>query len=630
MPSRSPSVWARFAVAAISIVVATGARWLLSRVFSDAYPFAPIFLAVVFSAWYGGFGPAIFAAVLGIGTTWLLPDTRPGSGHAFLGLLFYVVFSLGIASLGGLMARARQRIAGQIDELTRQREQLAATLSSIGDAVIVTDAAGQITSLNPIAESLTRWTAAEAVGRPLEEVFQIINEETRAAAESPVSRVLERGTICGPANHAVLIAKDGSERSIDDSAAPIKGSSGQMAGVVLVFRDTTERRERERLLRESDRRKDEFLAVLAHELRNPLAPIASALQILKLPKIDVPTAAEARDVAERQLTHLTRLVDDLLDVSRIMRGKVELRKERVELATIIARAVETARPLIDGEHHELAVSLPSEPVWLEADLVRLAQVLANLLSNAAKYTERGGQIGLAAVIEGGAVVIRIRDSGIGIDPETLPRLFEMFMQVAPGASRSQGGLGIGLTLVKNLVAMHGGTIEAHSAGLGQGSEFVVRLPAILAEPPEATPSEREAGATERRRILVVDDNADAAQSLAMLLKLRGHEVQVALGGAEALTFARLALPELVFLDIGMPGMDGYEVARQLRAEFNSSLTIIALTGWGADQDRQRSRAAGFDRHLTKPVDLAALEAALEAPPNTNVELQMTNAGANEQ
>ncbi len=429
-----------------------------------------------------------------------------------------------------------------------------------------------------------------------------------------MARVLREGTVVGLANHTLLIAKDGSERPIDDSAAPVRDAEGRMAGVVLVFRDVTDRRQRERQRRDAERRKDEFLAVLAHELRNPLAPIASSLEILQLSNIDAKTAAEARNVAERQLRHLTRLVDDLLDMSRIMRGKVELRRQRIELATVVARAVETARPLIDAERHELTVSLPEEPVWLEADLVRMAQVIGNLLCNAAKYTEPGGRIDLSAACEGGQVALRVRDSGIGIAPEVLPRLFEMFMQVAPGASRSQGGLGIGLTLAKNLVEMHGGQIEAHSSGPGQGSEFVVRLPVVACEiePQLAAAGREQGGPGQRRRILVVDDNADAAQSLATLLRLRGHEVQVALGGREALAAARSSPPELVFLDIGMPEIDGYEVARQLRAELSDdTIGLIAVTGWGTEQDRHRSKEAGFDFHLTKPVGLAAVERVMD-------------------
>src|SRR4051794_22573180 len=363
----------------------------------------------------------------------VLPNAQAGNGNPVLGIALFIIVSISIALFGGLIARARERIARQFDELARQREQLAATLRSIGDAVIVTDSKGRITSLNPVAEKLTGWTAAESVGRPLDGVFRIVKEESREPAESPVARVLRDGTVVGLANHTLLIAKDGSERPIDDSAAPVRDAEGRMAGVVLVFRDVTERRQRERQRREAERRKDEVLAVLAHELRNPLAPIASSLDILQLPNIDAETAAEARNVAERQLRHLTRLVDDLLDMSRIMRGKVELRRQRIELATVVARAIETARPLIDAERHELTVSLPEEPVWLKADLVRLAQVVGNLLCNAAKYTEAGGKIDLSAACEDGQVVLRVRDSGIGIAPEVLPRLFEMFMQVQPGA-----------------------------------------------------------------------------------------------------------------------------------------------------------------------------------------------------
>jgi signal transduction histidine kinase/ActR/RegA family two-component response regulator len=367
-------------------------------------------------------------------------------------------------------------------------------------------------------------------------------------------------------------------------------------------------------LRESDRRKDEFLAMLAHELRNPLAPIASALEIMKAPSADAAAQFAARDVAERQLAHLRRLVDDLLDVSRIMRGKIELRKEPIQLATIVARAVESVQPLIDAAGHELTVKLPPDPSWLDVDPVRISQVISNLLTNAAKYTEPHGQIHIAALRDGDRVVIRVRDTGIGIAADVLPYLFEMFMQVAPGASRSQGGLGIGLTLVKNLVEMHGGTITALSDGPGQGSEFVITLPAMLTAPAAEVPpvalSPRFAAG---RHVLVVDDNVDAAQSLTILLRLHGHRVRIVHGGEQALTAVAAEKPDLVLLDIGMPGMNGFEVARRLRERHGSGdLTLVALTGWGQEQDRLRSKEAGFDHHLTKPVELTTLQAVLES------------------
>jgi signal transduction histidine kinase len=370
-------------------------------------------------------------------------------------------------------------------------------------------------------------------------------------------------------------------------------------------------------LRQADRRKDEFLAVLAHELRNPLAPIRNAIHVLKLAGARGEIVEQAQQMAERQIQHMTRLVDDLLDVSRIMRGKVELRREPVDLATVISRAVETARPTIDAEGHELTISLPDEPVWVEADVVRLAQIVSNLLNNSAKYTPNGGRISLTAAREGQYAVVRVRDTGIGIPPEMLPRIFDMFMQVEPTSARSKIGLGIGLTLVKNLVGLHGGTVEAHSAGAGEGSEFIVRLP--LAAAPSEKDGARMGGGpatrgVPRRRLLVVDDNVDAAESLAMLLRLGGHDVQVAHDGAAALKLAAASPPDLAFLDIGMPGMDGYELARRVRKhEGLRDVYLVALTGWGQEEDRRRTREAGFDHHLVKPVEPEAIQRVLLAP-----------------
>jgi signal transduction histidine kinase/ActR/RegA family two-component response regulator len=374
-------------------------------------------------------------------------------------------------------------------------------------------------------------------------------------------------------------------------------------------------------LREAHRRKDEFLAILAHELRNPLAPIRNSLHILRLTSQHDPTVRRAGETMERQVGHIVRLVDDLLEVSRITSGKIELRRERVEVATVVRSAAETSRPLIAAASHHLSLEVPPEPLMLEADPVRLAQVFANLLNNAAKYTDAGGQIGLTVRREGRGVVISVRDTGMGIPREMLPRVFELFTQVDRHGERAQGGLGIGLTLVKSLVELHDGTVEAYSEGPGRGSEFVVRLP--LAAPrgigdiPAAAAG--PVAALALRRVLVVDDNRDAAESLGMLLKLLGADVEVAYDGASALEALATYRPTIVLLDIGMPGMDGHEVARRIRSqpEFDD-VTLIALTGWGQEEDRRHARTAGFDYHLIKPADIGAIETllhSLEARPD---------------
>lgn len=396
------------------------------------------------------------------------------------------------------------------------------------------------------------------------------------------------------------------------SAVPLRNDNGDIGGYIGTATNITARRLAEEALREADRRKDEFLATLAHELRNPLAPIRNSLQILKQPGIDEAAANKSREMMERQVHHLVRLVDDLLDVSRVMRGKIELRKEQVDLASVIARGVETAEPLIDAQEHELIVALPTETLLLEADPVRLAQVVGNLLTNAAKYTEAGGRIWLTARRDGDDAFVSVRDTGIGIAPNMLPRIFELFVQVDHAATRSQGGLGIGLTLVRNLVEMHHGTVEARSDGLGKGSEFVVRLP--LSVPVLSQLAEHGNGArahdkpASSRRLMVVDDNKDAADSLALLLRLQGHKVLVAHDGPAALALAKDYRPEMMLLDIGMPGMDGYEVARRLRCEPKlAGLVLVALTGWGAQEDRRNSAEAGFDHHLVKPVEPDTLQ-----------------------
>jgi signal transduction histidine kinase/GAF domain-containing protein len=365
-----------------------------------------------------------------------------------------------------------------------------------------------------------------------------------------------------------------------------------------------------RLLEEQDRRKDEFLATLAHELRNPLAPIRTGLHILRKSGTGE-QAARTHEMMERQLQHLVRLVDDLLDISRITLGKVELKKERVDFRAVLGSALESTRPLIEAANHELAVRLPADPLPLDADPTRLAQVLANLLNNAAKYTPPGGRIQLAAEVDGSTLVVRVSDTGVGIPADMLTKVFDMFTQVGRSIDHSQGGLGIGLTLVRRLLEMHGGSVEAQSPGANAGSTFIVRLP--LAERVEAATAPSEPAAVQRpRRILIVDDNHDAAESLSMLLSIEGHDTRVANDGETALATVPEFRPDTVFLDIGMPGMNGYETAWHLRQAHGRALRLIALTGWGSEEDRRRAREAGFDAHLVKPVDPAMLASALQS------------------
>ncbi|MGH8227020.1 MAG: hybrid sensor histidine kinase/response regulator [Steroidobacteraceae bacterium] len=364
------------------------------------------------------------------------------------------------------------------------------------------------------------------------------------------------------------------------------------------------------LLCDASRREDEFLATLAHELRNPLAPIRSAAQIMRLAEDDHAASSAARAIIERQLKHLVRLIDNLVDVSRITRGKLELRKERVELATVLEIAVEINRPLLESKQQHVLIDLPREPLLIDADTTRIAQVFANLLNNSAKYSDAWTQIEIRGTRDGSHAVITVDDQGAGIEPERLERIFDLYTRTDRPAALPHDGLGVGLTLVKRLVELHGGTVSAHSEGSGRGSSFSVRLELLEASRPEgaAPPMASKAGRTAlRARILVVDDNHDAAQSLALLLGMDGHEVRTAGDGLEALEVAEEFRPQVALLDIGMPKLDGYETARRLRARpWAAGMLLFALTGWGLEEDRERARQAGFDRHLVKPVDPEAL------------------------
>ncbi|HEX3842977.1 MAG TPA: response regulator [Steroidobacteraceae bacterium] len=415
--------------------------------------------------------------------------------------------------------------------------------------------------------------------------------------------------------------------------------------------EIAERTRAEKALKEADRHKDEFLAMLAHELRNPLAPIHNAIELMRMRPLDDPQLNWARDVIARQLTSLTRLVDDLLDVSRITRGKINLTRQVVELEGLISRAVETVHPLFDQHAHQLTLELPEPGVKVFGDPTRLTQAIANVLGNAAKYTDSGGQVSLAATVRDRDVEIRVRDNGIGIRPEMLPHVFELFTQLDRGDGRTQGGLGIGLALVQQLVQMHGGNVSAASDGPGKGSEFVIRLPLLRGvdepvetPPPLATPTAEVGRPSEVatvvtplaaasaahmvRRILIADDNNDALESLATLLQLSGHEVFTATNGGTALQSAERHLPEVALLDIGMPLLDGYEVAKRIRSQpWGERITLVALTGWGQDSDRRRSREAGFDSHLVKPLDLDTLTDLLARLPSAAARRPATGGGS---
>lgn len=510
-----------------------------------------------------------------------------------------------------------------LTERKRTEQALLSVVNNVVDGIITTDESGKIESFNPAAERIFGYPARDVIGQNvtllIPETFH--REEDDLAAGSSTRMV--RAKLIGVGREVVGRRKDGTEFPMDLAVTSFRmGERRYFTGILRDIsaskRQEQEMRERLAELAEADNQKNDFLAMLGHELRNPLAPIRNALHILKMPGASDQAVAQAREAMERQVQHVVRLVDDLLDVSRIMRAKIDLRKEVTDLASIIGSAVETAQPVIDAQGHELTVSMPKKKIPVEADVVRMAQVISNLLMNAAKYTDHAGRIWLTVERDGpSAALIRVKDSGIGIAPELLPRVFDLFVQGHRSLARSQGGLGIGLTLAKNLVEMHGGTIAAHSEGLGQGSEFVIRLPVKAnkrVDPGHQTPPKSTHVQGPARRILVVDDNVDAAELTATLLSMWGHEVRTLHDGPSVLTATESFQPELILLDIGLPGMSGYDVARELRQRpACKGIVLAAMTGYGQDKDRNKSQEAGFDYHLTKPIDPNLLEAFVAEP-----------------
>jgi signal transduction histidine kinase/ActR/RegA family two-component response regulator len=455
--------------------------------------------------------------------------------------------------------------------------------------------------LSVIAALLLSGRLQRALARPLEAITAVAGEVMRRRDYSP--RVTHRD-----AGELGLVI-EAFNKMLDEvqlhEASLQSEIKVRVAAEAALARTNATLEEAMLALRESDRRKDEFLATLAHELRNPLAPIGHAVKLLSYPSISESQRTWGYDLIGRQVNRMALLLDDLLDISRITRGRLELKKEYIDLQKLVASAVETARPLIEGRRHTLTLNLPPQPIELEVDPLRLSQALSNLLTNAAKYTDEGGHIELSAALEAHEFVIRVCDDGIGISPEALPRLFEMFSQVASAKDRSQGGLGIGLALVRGLVALHGGSVAVESLGLGQGSLFTIRLPRRVVVPhpmpSESTVNDPQSVAGSGS-VLIADDNRDGADSLALLLIAAGYDCVVAYSGTEAWETAMFRRPQIMLLDIGMPGMNGYEVARRVRQhEWGKAVLLIAATGWGQAEDKAEAKAAGFDQHLTKPV-----------------------------
>jgi two-component system CheB/CheR fusion protein len=513
-----------------------------------------------------------------------------------------------------------------INEVRSHQEELRrqSTLLELSqDAVIVRDAENRVIFWNSAAQQMYGWSADEAGGMALNELLQ-----TDSKAWTELSNQLDEQGIWEGEMHQNR--RNGEPIIVQTREVLVRDQSGAPSAILSIKRDITERHRMMEALRQADRHKDEFLATLAHELRNPLAPIRNAAEIIRLAGYDPASVARVRDILDRQVKQLSRIVEDLIDITRIVEQKIELRKERVTLSTVVETALESCRSLIEVRRHRLTVNYPDEPLYLDVDPVRLAQVLINLLNNAAKYTEPGGDIRLTAkrvavpdaadattdgeASKAGELILTVSDNGMGILPELLPHIFDMFIQGVRAVRQDQGGLGIGLSLVRSLVQMHGGSVEARSEGPGRGSEFVVRLPLADGPPQPAAGPETAPATLQPRRILVVDDNQDQAESLGLLLKLMGHETHVAFNGQEALEAMARFKPDVALVDIGLPAMSGYELARRIRRQPQfRNIVLVAQTGWGQDADRKRSEEAGFDYHLVKPVSPELLRDLLNAP-----------------
>jgi PAS domain S-box-containing protein len=557
-----------------------------------------------------------------------------GTGGA-AALLLGVILAF---SVGRQLVSVSSAYGGALDSEQEQRRRLGTTLQSIGDAVIVTDAGGRVTLMNPVAESVTGWKTGDARGRPLPEVFRIVNEETRAEVENPVKKVLRAGAVVGLSNHTLLIAKGGAETPIDDSGAPIKDAEGKIVGVVLVFRDITGRRRaeaereqsyaREREARveaeEANRLKDEFLATASHELRTPLTAIVGWTRLLRAGGLDAENSARALETIERNADAQTKLIEDLLDISRVITGKLRLDARPVDMAPVVDDAVSAVRPAAQAKNIAVVTSVDSHAGLVLGDANRLQQVVWNLLSNAVKFTPRGGRIEVGLALADSQVEVSVRDTGEGIAPEFLPYVFERFRQADGGKTRTHGGLGLGLSIVRSLVEMHGGTVGAGSEGRGRGATFSVRLPVLAPQgnvgaaaargPGGDAPSIERPPKLDGVRVLLVDDDRDTLEMLDAVLLRCEAEVVTAASAAEALSEIERRRPDVLVSDIGMPETDGYELIKSVRASEaergGAAIPALALTAYAKTEDRVRALAAGYQVHLAKPVEPAEFALAV--------------------
>jgi PAS domain S-box-containing protein len=544
--------------------------------------------------------------------------------HAFAGLplaasdlVGYVTFfALGTATSWGVNAilAARRRAVDS-------QRWLAAVLECIGEAVIATDREGRVVLMNPVSQALTGWDREEAIGKPLDEVFHPISEDTREAIASPAARVFRDGAVVGLGNHTILVGRTGAERPVDENAAPIRDEDGRLEGVVMVFRDVSERQRAAQAVRAAldsaqaaNRAKDHFLAVLSHELRTPLTPALLVVSSLAEDRALPDHVRTGLEETRHNLELETRLIDDLLDVSRILRGGLEMKSEPVDVHALIGRALEICRNDLDSAQLEVATDLAARRAWVEGDAARLLQVLWNLLRNATKFTPGRGQVRITTRNEGGdesTIVLEVADTGIGIEPELLPRIFDAFEQGEGNSwTRRAGGLGLGLTIARSVVQALGGTLTPESAGAYQGAKFAIRLATITnpvpSTEPVTVPTTRSSAVG--LRLLLVEDDEPTARILGRLLRGRGHSVTIARTVAEALQTLPTAGFDVLLSDIGLPDGNGLDLMRRIRAD--RPLRGIALSGFGMDDDVRRSREAGFAEHLTKPVEFSRLEAAL--------------------